>query len=501
MNNSEKEHEEPTLSPGAKMRLAAGGMLPVLAVDLVTHAGWEGLVIGGVLVGLGAYHSPALYRGLKDMVPFLPDLEASTPAPRATRERTFVQRLLGTNRNPHSDENEEEPDELASYELPRTLALSPELQMEPDELVCKSLFIAGQRRSGKTTLGARIAEQIGAQLVPMFIPDSEGDYLTVYDFLPRGMIAGAPDSYDPDRVDFWPVTPEDADILGFNILYERRQVILDMSTFDGDDAWRVVVGVIRGMFAFANQYPQYRCPVEVFLDEAQKYLPQNIAMSHVRDTQVRDELLQAYTDVITTGGKRGITPVILSQRLAETNNQIMAQAELRFILRQTHDTDLARAMKHVKQSVATPEQIATFAQGQGVFVGNDGSQFVTRFYERESDGGRSGTPQTEDARRVVEEPLPARYNIAAQRSAAPVMPASYRSPEQERHTSGDLIAVAEQMERGTRRINLDSDPVLKRAYELYQQGYTTSRPLGAAMGTSHTIAQQYLRTLRLLKLI
>lgn len=304
--------------------------------------------------------------------------------------------------NPYEDWDQEQP-----HDLPAWIELADVLVLAPDDLIAKAIFGVGQRRSGKTTLLARLAEQIGYHYIPMILPDSEGDLFSLYDVLPRGYIAAAPGSnHDPDQVRLWEVTPEDADILGYNILEEGLQVILDFASFrDSNDAWAVMTRIIDGLFAFAHQHASLHCPVEVFLDEAQKYLPQNIATSHVRDEDTRDALLQAYTDVITDGGKWGITPVIFSQRFAETNNQIMAQAEVRIILRQTHDTDLDRCKKYVNKSIATPQEIASFEKGEGVFIGDDGSQVRTQFYPRDSDGSRSHTPQAEVAQRFIDRPL------------------------------------------------------------------------------------------------
>ncbi len=120
---------------------------------------------------------------------------------------------------------------------------------------------------------------------------------------------------------------------------------------------------------------------------------------------MRKRLLKAYRNVSGTGGKRGITPIILSQRFAETNNQIIAQSEVRIILRQTQDNDLARCMKYVRAETATAQQIARFQRGQGVYIGDDGTQLVTTFYPRESDGERSGTPDVEAVERFAGQPL------------------------------------------------------------------------------------------------
>lgn len=321
------------------------------------------------------------------------------------------------------------------------IVLSPEVSLEREDLIGKSIFIVGQRRSGKTTLGALLAEQMGACSVPLFIPDSEGDLISVYELLPRGVIAAAPGSHwEEEEVTFWAVTPEEADVLGFQILYEGMQVLLGMSSFEEDDGWQIVIGVIEGLFEYAGEYPDQLCPVEVFLDEAQKYLPQDLSTSAISDPGIRDRLLDAYKDVSGTGGKRGITPVILSQRFAETNNKIIAQSELRFILRQTQDNDLNRCKEYVRAEVATKQAIAGFRKGQGVFVGEDGTQVVTTFYPRQSDGRRSGTPGVEAVERFVDQPLtlqrPAHRRLARHEEERP----RSLAPQPPRQKADSLVA-------------------------------------------------------------
>lgn len=380
-----KKEQGQNLAAGAAAMLVAE---PVLAL---AHTGGPGILVG-IAVGAAAYLFADELRQVKYAA-------GEEPPPAATdmKKNSLVYRLM----NGKSVRGDGQPNRTSQ------IVLSPDLRLDRSEIIAKSIFVVGQRRSGKTTLAALLAEQIGACNVPMFIPDSEGDLLSVYELLPRGVIAAAPGSRweDSKGANVWIVTPEDADVLGFQILYEGMQVILDMNTFEDDEAWQVVIGVIDGLFEFAKQYPDQLCPVEVFLDEAQKYLPQDLNTSAIRDADIRDDLLDRYRDVIATGGKRGITPVILTQRFAETNNKIMAQSELRFILRQTQDNDLARCVKYVRSETATAQQIASFTKGQGVFVGEDGTQLVTTFNQRKSDGSRSGTPGVEAVERFAHTPL------------------------------------------------------------------------------------------------
>src|SRR2546429_3275989 len=60
----------------------------------------------------------------------------------------------------------------------RMVDLAPALQLDIDDIAGKSIFICGIRRSGKTTIGVCIAEELGRFNIPMFIPDLKGDWLS-----------------------------------------------------------------------------------------------------------------------------------------------------------------------------------------------------------------------------------------------------------------------------------------------------------------------------------
>lgn len=406
------------LTKRQKLLTAGTAVLAAEPVLALMHTGGVGAIVG---LAVGAI----VYNAVEDVEGFVEKTtgrELSLPArkPRAAGQGSLLYRMFNgksTRGEAMGEDGEydlyEDWDE-EQQEIPEYILLADDLVLDPDDVIGKAIFGVGQRRSGKTTLMARIAEQIGYQYIPMIIPSSEGDLLSLYDVLPRGYIAAASGSnHDPEQVRLWEVTPEDADVLGYQILAEGLQVILDFNSFHkADDAWAVMTRIIDGLFQYAHEHPNQGsdsntlpCPVEVFLDEAQKYLPQNMATSHVRNEKTRDALLKSYTDVITDGGKWGITPVIFSQRFAETNNQIMAQAEVRIVMRQTHDTDLERCKKYVNKNVATTQDMAAFEKGEGVFIGDDNTQVRTQFYPRESDGSRSHTPQAEVAQRFVNRPL------------------------------------------------------------------------------------------------
>jgi hypothetical protein len=343
--------------------------------------------------------------------------------------------LYGEVSTPYAETNEDQGDDENMDKVATPVAKKPthvhladNLTIPINDIASKAIFIAGIRRSGKTTLGTRLAEELSQHYIPMFIPDLEGDWLSATKFFPMGKIAAHPDAeeqYEDVGVEFEPTTVENADVVGFNILDEGMQLVLDMASYPSvDEACQVVINVIKGLFEWTNQNPKKRVPCQVFLDEAQRFLPQTLSDSIIQSKQILQDLLKAYMDITAVGGKRGLAPVILSQRFAQTNNKIIAQSEIFFLLRQTMDNDLARCMEYVKKTTATPERIAALRKGEGVYIAATGEQLVTRFLQRQSSGDRSHTPTAEAAQRYAQERQPKEQKESPVRDSKPGLPAS-----------------------------------------------------------------------------
>ena len=340
------------------------------------------------------------------MFPELPHLEQQTHK----GGRSFWDRALG--RFPGEEHQDIEQaqengrEELDTRRQRDRIDLASDLHIHKSDIAGKAIFVCGIRRHGKTTLGARLAEQLGRYYIPMFIPDLEGDYISLADVLPRAIVAGHPSvneqylEYDFVALD----TTKSAFQLGYDLLEVGCQVILDMVSYAVlDQAVAIQVNIIRGMFHWANKHPMGRVPAYVYLDEAQRFLPQNLNDSVIKNKELVQVLLDAYMDIIAIGGKRGINPIVLTQRFAQVNNKIMAQSEVFFLMRQTHDGDLKRCMEYVNAPI-TKEQISKLKPGEGVYIASDGTQQVTQFHQRESSGKRSSTPQADAAQRYAAMP-------------------------------------------------------------------------------------------------
>jgi len=408
----------------------AGASVPIVeGIVALSNGGVVGGIVGlGIsgLVWLAADEMAKKGRGLALPASSLPRQRAA----RSGQPGIFSRMLTGKDDRDEQPQPKDARDEMMpepqTEKLPelddlplarprKNVNLASDLSILVDDIAGKAILITGMRRSGKTTLGALLAEQFGKLYIPLFIPDFEGDYLSLADVLPRAVIAGHPSAARQYvEYDFVGVTHSDAANLGYALLDQGYQVILDLASYPTlEEGLAAQIQTIRGMFAWAEANPDERTTAHVYLDEAQRYLPQTLAESVIDDPEVLKGLFKVYKDVIAIGGKRGISPVILTQRLAQVNKKIMAQSEVIFVMRQTNDNDLDRCMEYVKKETATPEDISRFKQGQGVYIANDGSQKIHQFDPRRSDGKRGATPTAEKALRYAEMPVTVGQNRSA----------------------------------------------------------------------------------------
>ena len=283
----------------------------------------------------------------------------------------------------------------------RTVDLGDTLQLDIDDIVGKAIFVCGIRRSGKTTLGAKLAEEMGRFLIPMLIPDIKRDYLSLADHLPRALVITQRNiPYEPKDEKKGQVSA--ARRMGKAIFEEGYQLILDMASYDSvDDACGVLCEMIAGLFEWARQHPESKRPCEGFLDEAQSFLPQE-GGSIIGDPAIYKLMLSTYKQLLAVGGSLGLNPVILTQRIAQVNKVIIGQPELLFLLKQTMDVDLER---YKGFTPIDPKVIRGFRKGQGIFVDYEGESHIVQFHNRASDGSMSASPRASAVLKPLTKPV------------------------------------------------------------------------------------------------
>jgi hypothetical protein len=227
--------------------------------------------------------------------------------------------------------------------------LSDMFQPNVNGMMGATVLLCGRRRSGKSNGMGVIVEELARFYTPLCLADTEDEYnaLVHPDYLPRGVMAGSIDLCAEARaagIRYIPIDREGAYEFGQSIPRDVLQVVLNLQSFTDDDEAAIIMSeIIDGMNAWEQNRPNKdRIPCMFLLDEATKWLPQNIKESCIQDTEALYMLQRAiFGTMVRRGGKRGLGLVLAAQRIAELDKRAM-QSIWKFLFQQGEEIDLAR---------------------------------------------------------------------------------------------------------------------------------------------------------------
>src|ERR1022692_1752499 len=149
----------------------------------------------GVILGLGVGYGSYLFADEIDAV--ISNLKHggkgnTLPSPDDAPQQTEIKKAGGiayrifngksTRGEDVPSEEEDQQPEPETDKLPvqtlRGISLADHLIIPAGDIAGKAIFIAGIRRSGKSTSGVRLAKPMSRFNLPLFVPDLEGDWLS-----------------------------------------------------------------------------------------------------------------------------------------------------------------------------------------------------------------------------------------------------------------------------------------------------------------------------------
>ncbi len=257
-----------------------------------------------------------------------------------------------------------------------------------EQVLGRAVLFLGMRGSGKTNALARFLEQVFQFPIPALICDYEEGFLSfpALAILERSLIAGSPEWEGQHHYPrYWKVTPANAELFGYSILEYGVQAVLQIHAYESlEEAAMVMTAAIKGMFRWAEeQPPNARVPALICLDEAQHFLPQDSSVSNINQEQAR-ALLRAFMNVNARGRKRGLTPIIATQRPAQIRKEVITGSEIYFLMKQTNARDLDAYEELLGKQNVNRRMVASFQAGEAlVYEGGEAARI--RFHERESE--------------------------------------------------------------------------------------------------------------------
>jgi hypothetical protein len=263
--------------------------------------------------------------------------------------------------------------------------LSETFQPDVTTLIGAMALLIGMRRSGKSNATAVLIEELARWLLPMVIFDTMDEHRGLLDtrFLRRGVHAGSMDLLQEkhDLKNYVPIDIEGAYAFGKSVMEGSLQVVVNLASFDDETAGKVMSEVIDGINDWEQARPnKQRVPVIVVLEEAPKWLPQNLGDSSVsKATQAL--LHQAFFGIVVArGGKNGFGLIATAQRYSMLNKHLL-QPLWQLLFFQKAENDVDRYMKLGLPRGAT----MSLQQGECFIFGPTVLGFRTRIRQRYSE--------------------------------------------------------------------------------------------------------------------
>jgi hypothetical protein len=239
------------------------------------------------------------------------------------------------------------------------LALDREhrLALSIQDLIGKCIAVLGITGFGKTNTAAVLIEELLSQGLPLTIVDIESEYYGLkqsYQVLVAGRSIHAE----------VPLEMSNAASLAEISIRRGISVILDLADYTQDEASTILTRYFKRLWEVASIE---RKPYEIVLEECHEWIPQSVSTP----------LKQILTRIALRGRKRGLGTILLSQRSAKVEKDVLTQASLLFLHKVMHPTD----MRVYKEVIPLPGQevealVNSLQVGQALLVDQRGVQAV-----------------------------------------------------------------------------------------------------------------------------
>lgn len=200
------------------------------------------------------------------------------------------------------------------------LNLGPGLALPLADVVGQCVAILGIRGSGKSNTAGVIFEELLAAHYPMSIVDIDGEYFGLKEKY-EVLVVGSGENVDVE-LDM-AAAGEVADLS----LHEGVPVILDVSDMLADERERFLLEYLTRIWALAGKL---RKPYMIGIEECHEFIPQG----------VRTDLKEVIARIALRGRKRGLGAVVISQRSAKVEKDVLTQAGMLFLHRVVHEADM-----------------------------------------------------------------------------------------------------------------------------------------------------------------
>lgn len=242
--------------------------------------------------------------------------------------------------------------------------------LDLNDLFGRSIAILGVRGSGKTNSAAVLAEELLTAGVQMVIIDVDSEYWTLKEL--HQILHICLNGSDKCDINITLNNYRYKSGLKYlaaklaSALYELElSIILDISEATLSESYEFLENFFIGLW---NNSKKYRKPLFIIIEEAHEFLPQG------KITPIKEVL----TRIALRGRKRGLSLVMVTQRSARIDKDVLTQAEYFILHRVLHPADLRVYKEILPQDPKLVElKVPKLKQGEAFFYNGYEVQRVT----------------------------------------------------------------------------------------------------------------------------
>lgn len=229
---------------------------------------------------------------------------------------------------------------------------STELNLDLDRLLAGRLLLQGSSGAGKSETLRVIVEQ-AFEYVTCNIVDPEGEFGNLAEHIGAQTILASE------------ISAEGLTAAAMRGRHNRIALHLDLSNLGADERITKAAAFFTGLTECPRE--DWANTVLVAIDEAHLLAPHMAASS--RDAETRRLGVATLTDLCARGRKRGIAPVIATQRLAKLSASVVSELQNALIGTNVFDRDVARAGELLGMSAKRAADLRRLTPGQFYAIG------------------------------------------------------------------------------------------------------------------------------------
>lgn len=200
-----------------------------------------------------------------------------------------------------------------------TIVMATDIAINLDEVRGQQIAVLGMSGSGKSQTVRRFAEQLHSLGVASSIIDIENEYAGLKE-IGSFIVAGPQIDYGKIHIDV-PLTNDSSYYaLARRAYRDNQSVILLLQELDDDVRKIHLAAYLKGLFDEGRD-PDHRHTHAVVIEEAQEYIPQT-------GIDKKDALRNTLLRIAKRGRKRGLWPIVVSQRPANVDKDFLTQSRL-----------------------------------------------------------------------------------------------------------------------------------------------------------------------------